>query len=108
MTEADKLALQYEDGDRIKYFCVLTIPENAEDMTVNLKAPVAINLDKGTASQLVLQDKELQVRHPAYRTYANVLAAIDEQGGSDSYVEEVWSHISIQDGGQTVAHQAAV
>ncbi len=108
MTEADKLSLKYEQGDRIKYFCVLTIPENTEDMTVNLKAPVAINLTKGTASQLILQDKELQVRCPAYKAYTNVLAQIDEGNDQGVLVAETWSPINIIERGETAELSAAV
>lgn len=108
MTLADKSALSFQEGDRVKYFSVLTIPENAEDMTVNLKAPVAINLTRGTGTQVVQQDKELQVRQPAYKTYASILAQIDRGNEHSDWVEETWSPISIQERGQTAELSAAV
>jgi flagellar assembly factor FliW len=95
MTDADRACLKYEEGDRIKFFVVMTIPDNMEDMTVNLKAPVAINLDKGTATQVIQQDKELQVRQPAYADFVKVIAQISDESNDFSNVEETWAPIAI-------------
>ena len=108
MTDADRACLKYEAGDRLKYFVVMTIPDNMEDMTVNLKAPVAINLDKGTATQVIQQDKELLVRTPAYNEFVKVIAQIsDESNDFSQGDEETWAPISIA-GRRTQLLEAAV
>jgi flagellar assembly factor FliW len=107
MTDADRACLKYKEGDRIKHFIVMTIPENIEDMTVNLRAPVAINLDKGTATQVVLQDKELQVRAPAYNDFVSVICQISEESTDLGQSIETWAPVSIT-GGQPELREASV
>jgi flagellar assembly factor FliW len=107
MTDADRACLKFEEGDRIKFFVVMTIPDNTEDMTVNLKAPVAINLDKGTATQVILQDKELQVRSPAYADFVKTVAQLSDESNDFGQGEDTWAPISIS-GGQTELREAQV
>jgi flagellar assembly factor FliW len=97
MTDADKASLKFQEGDRIKHFVVLTIPENLEGMTVNMKAPVAINLEKGTGAQVILQEKTYEVRHPAYNDFVEAIRAISDESTDEvrENIEENWSPVSI-------------
>jgi flagellar assembly factor FliW len=106
MTDADRACLKFEEGHRIKEFVVLTIPENVEDMTANLRAPVVINLANGTGNQVVLQDKELQIRRPVYKEFINILNSIADS--SDEILSEVWSPVSIRNKEQTALLEATV
>ena len=74
MTDADRHSLGYEDGDSTKIFVVLTIPEDMNNMTVNLKAPLVIDLAKASATQVILQDKGLEVRSPAHEAFNKALS----------------------------------
>jgi flagellar assembly factor FliW len=82
LTDADKFSIQLQDGDQQKVLVVLTIPEDFEKMTVNMKAPVVINLTRGLATQTIIQDKGLELRVPAY---AGFNAAIESLGNSESH-----------------------
>ena len=85
----------------------MTIPDGLEGMTVNMKAPVAVNLDKGTATQVILQDKDLLVRTPAYADFVRVISQLsDESNDEFGQGEETWAPVSIS-GGQAEL-QAAV
>lgn len=58
-------------GDNIKdanllVFCVLTVPENLEKMTINLKAPIIINADTLKGVQLIADNSDYEVRYPIY------------------------------------------
>src|SRR5690606_3017903 len=66
LTKSDMEALGVKNLDRIKVFCVVTIPENPTEMTVNLKAPILINVPERTARQCVLQDNNLAIREPIF------------------------------------------
>ncbi len=66
LTKSDMEALGVKNLDRIKVFCVVTIPENPMDMTANLKAPILINIPERTARQCVLQDNNLAIREPIF------------------------------------------
>lgn len=94
LNQADKICLNLEDQDRLKLFTILTIPEVAENMTVNLRAPIAINLTKGTGAQIVLQDKDLQVRQPAWAAFSNARDQLESFEGGD---ESSWAPICIQE-----------
>lgn len=74
MTDADRASLQYDEADRLKIFTVLTIPDDMTKMTVNMRAPVVININRSTATQLVLQDKALEIRTPAHEGFAKAMA----------------------------------
>lgn len=82
-TDADRVCLKQAPTDRLKNFVVLTIPEKLEDMTANLKAPVVVNLTKGLASQVILQEKSYEVRHPAYAQFVEAICSISQDSNDE-------------------------
>ena len=52
---------------------VLVIPENLEGMTINLAAPIIINMDSGKAKQVLLGGAEYGVRHPVFADVCRIL-----------------------------------
>lgn len=46
--------------------CTVTVPEKLENMTVNLKAPIIINMDTNRGVQLIADNDDYQVRYPIY------------------------------------------
>ncbi len=58
---------------------VLTIPEDVTQMTANLKAPLVINLEKGIARQVVLQENENSIKHPMFKELKAHLLTIEAQ-----------------------------
>jgi flagellar assembly factor FliW len=100
LLDADKYSLQLESKDVMKTFFVMTIPEDATKMTVNMKAPVIINLTKRTGTQVIQQDKNLLVRKPAYEIFSDLVSAYQLSQGTSANqsvenVEEVWSPIEL-------------
>lgn len=63
--EAATRAVGAEPAD-LAIFALVTIPQNPTEMTVNLMAPVAVNLKSRVARQLVLEEPGLD---PAYRVF---------------------------------------
>lgn len=58
-------------GDNIQnvnlaVFCTLTVPENLAKMTINLKAPIIINVDTMKGVQLIADNEDYAVRYPIY------------------------------------------
>lgn len=76
MTEADKFSLKFADGDTLKLFVIMTIPPDMSRMTVNMKAPLVVDVLKSTGTQLVLQDKTLEVKTPAYEAFQDAMSKI--------------------------------
>lgn len=55
----------------------LTVPENLEKMTANLKAPIVINTNTNKAAQIIVENQEYMVRYPVY----DALKAVKEKAG---------------------------
>ena len=66
LTKSDMEALRIKSLDRVKVFCIVTIPEDPANMTANLKAPILINVPEKIARQCVLQDNNLAIREPIF------------------------------------------
>lgn len=92
MTDADRIAIDLKDNNRLKEFVVLTLPEDITQMTANIKAPVIVNLSEGLGGQVIIQDKNYELRKPAYQDFQNALSSLKEESVTDS-----WSAVSIKD-----------
>lgn len=47
-------------------FCTLTVPEDLTRMTMNLKAPIIVNVDTLKGVQLIADNEDYAVRYPIY------------------------------------------
>lgn len=65
------------EEENMSVFATITIPEEVEQMTVNLKAPIIINLRTTKACQLIIDEDTYQVRYPIY----DMLKARKEKAG---------------------------
>lgn len=45
---------------------IAVIPEDIRNMTINLAAPVVINVKRSVGKQIIIDAKELQIRYPGY------------------------------------------
>lgn len=50
----------------------LTVPENVEKMTTNLKAPIVINMNTKKGAQIIVENQEYIVRYPVYEALKSV------------------------------------
>ncbi|MES2856683.1 MAG: flagellar assembly protein FliW [Bdellovibrionota bacterium] len=66
LTKHDLESLGLKKGQKTRSFAIITIPEDATQMTANLKAPIVINIEKRSARQIVLQDNNLAIREPIF------------------------------------------
>jgi flagellar assembly factor FliW len=62
--DMESLGLQSKEG--VRYFTIVTIPQDPTQMTANLKAPIVINIKRRLARQCVLQDNQLNIREPIF------------------------------------------
>lgn len=61
---------------------VLVIPENLEGMTINLAAPIIINMESGQAKQILLSGAEYGVRHPIFAEICRIIKEEVSDAGS--------------------------
>ncbi len=60
-------ALEIEGPSDFTILCVVVVTENADDMTMNLFAPIVVNLRTRTGRQIVLENSGFSVRQPIPR-----------------------------------------
>lgn len=61
---SDQRVLGIEAPDDAVVFCTVTVPDDAEELLINLKAPFVTNARTRAARQVVLDDEELPLRAP--------------------------------------------
>lgn len=97
VSEADKLSLALDDGNKLKTFVVMTIPDEMSRMTVNLKAPILINIDKALGVQGIQQEKSFEVRVPAHEAFHMALANLTHGStSSDAPVAETFQVVDVK------------
>ena len=84
LTKHDLESLGLQKAEKIRAFSIITIPDDATQMTANLKAPIVINIEKRIARQIVLQDNHLAIREPIFaklqsRVVSNPQSSIKSQ-----------------------------
>lgn len=52
--------------DNLVILLTVTVPEQVEDMSVNLKAPIVINADSRKGAQIVVENKDYEVKYKIY------------------------------------------
>lgn len=55
------------EPDQMYVLVTITVPPQIENMSVNLKAPIVINMKNNQAVQIIVED-EYKVKHPIYET----------------------------------------
>jgi flagellar assembly factor FliW len=79
LSAAELRELKLENINQSAVFAILTIPEDATQMTANLKAPLVINLQQHLARQVVLQETEYNIRHEMFKELKAHLLTIASQ-----------------------------
>jgi flagellar assembly factor FliW len=72
--ESDVKLLELNAPDELHVVSVVVIPEDIQGMTVNLAAPIIINIVTGKAKQIVLSGSEYNVRVPVFQQICNTVA----------------------------------
>ena len=65
ISDEDRLDLQIDKEEDVLVYSIVTLKESFPDSTLNLLAPVVLNINKKQGKQIVLQDnKAYPLRHP--------------------------------------------
>jgi flagellar assembly factor FliW len=62
-------ALEIQDAAEFTYLCVTVVSEGAQEMTMNLVAPIVVNLRTRKAAQVTLDGTPYSVREPIPRKH---------------------------------------
>ena len=80
--DEDISELGINSSEDLHILSVLVIPENLEGMTINLAAPIVINMDSGKAKQVLLSGAEYGVRHPVFAEICRIIKGEVSDAGS--------------------------
>jgi flagellar assembly factor FliW len=79
LNDDDVAELGIQDPDDVMVMVVMTIPENAQDMTANLLGPLVFNRQTNKGKQIVLHGSDWPVR---YRVFQAEKAEAAAKGGN--------------------------
>ena len=51
----------------VKPWCIVTLNSNPKAITVNLKAPIVINITTKLGEQIILDDEKYKIKHPLFK-----------------------------------------
>ncbi len=85
LNRTDSESLKLQAGQAPAYLNIITIPDDATEMTANIKAPIVINVEQRIARQCVLQDNHLAIKEKIFtklqsRVVQNPQTPIKNQG----------------------------
>lgn len=66
LADEEILKLGELDSEVISVYTVTVVPENIEEMTTNLRAPIVINLATKKGAQIVTDEEQYQIRENLY------------------------------------------
>ena len=70
LSEMDMEDIQAAQSENLTVFAVATVPDNPEEASVNLMAPVLINEKSRRGKQAILLDADYSVRHPLFKKHS--------------------------------------
>lgn len=70
VTEVENLK-DFEDIDEENFmiYSIATIPQNIKEMTINLKAPIVINLKNNNAKQIICNNEDYPIKYYIYKDF---------------------------------------
>lgn len=68
LNKRESKILGAEDEKDIKLFGIVVVPDQPKNATVNLRAPIALNMEKKKlAKQVILEDDKWQIKSPLFQ-----------------------------------------
>lgn len=82
ISDGDMAELSLNKRDDLHIVNVVVIPEKIEDMTVNLAAPILINIGENLGKQIIFDRKNYQIRYPAFEPICKYLREVRANAGT--------------------------
>jgi len=67
LSNSDMEDIQTTNPEDVAVYAVATIPDNAEQATINLMAPIVINVKRRCGKQVILHESGYSVKHPLFK-----------------------------------------
>jgi len=62
ISQEDRLSIEAKNGDVVSFLSLVLVDESHENISVNLKSPIALNREKKVGRQIILDDERYPVR----------------------------------------------
>jgi flagellar assembly factor FliW len=82
ISDADAGELSVSKRDDLHVLNVVVIPEKLENMTVNLAAPILINIRANLGKQIIFDRKNYQIRYPAFEAICKYYREVSAHAGA--------------------------
>lgn len=82
ISDADAGELSVNKRDDLHIVNVVVIPEKLENMTVNLAAPILINIRMNLGKQIIFDRKNYQVQYPAFEAICKYYREVSAHAGT--------------------------
>ena len=83
ISEDDLSDLEIEQESDVYVINVLVIPQDVEKMTINLIAPIIINVKRNAGKQIFIDYHKYSVRQPVYEAFMKRLKGGDDHASAD-------------------------
>lgn len=67
VSKRDMKILNADEEKPPKLFGIVVVPDQPKNATVNLRAPLAVNMEKKLAKQVILEDDKWQIKSPLFQ-----------------------------------------
>jgi len=67
LSEAEMANMNSNNASDLAVYAVATIPENPNEATINLMAPIVINEKERCGKQVILHDSKYSIKHPLWQ-----------------------------------------
>lgn len=57
-----------DDEKMLKVFAIVVVPDQPKNSTMNLRAPLIVNVEKKLAKQVILEDDKWQIKTPLFKS----------------------------------------
>ncbi len=82
ISDADTGELAVSKRDDLHIVNVVVIPDKLEDMTVNLAAPILINIRMNLGKQIIFDRKNYQIKYPAFEPICKYFKEVQANAGA--------------------------
>ena len=82
ISDADAAELAVSQRDDLHIVNVVVIPEKIENMTVNLSAPILINIRMNLGKQIIFDRKNYQIKYPAFEPICKYFREVRAHAGT--------------------------
>lgn len=85
--------LGVDDPDSLRIYNIVVIPDDIEEISCNLKAPIVININTKKASQVLLDNEDFEIRHYLKEDLKNYSIEKEYHKSCDRFIRSIYRFV---------------